>query len=213
MKWTMFDYISNPSDIYSCSFKQIRNQANFDGMCDGQINVAVRLIHACGMLDIVKDLRFSAGAVKVGKKTLETSTQIFVDSEMVGSGIIKSQLSLGSRICCTLNNRNNIKYAKERGMTRSAVAVDEWVDHLGGAIVVFGNAPTALFRLLELLNQGVIKPALILAFPVGFVGAEESKKAVCEFSCGVPYITLLGRRGGSAIAAAAVNALSCSSNE
>jgi len=203
----MFNYICDPKQIYQNSFDMVLQLTEFGDMRKLDRDIAIRLIHACGMPSIIENLRFSLGAVESGHLALKNSARIFVDSEMVGAGIIKKKLIYRNTVTCTLNEPAVAAEAEERGMTRSAVAVELWDQQLEGAIVVFGNAPTALFRFLELLNNGGGKPALILAFPVGFVGALESKEALCKFSCGVPYITLLGRNGGSAIAAAAVNAL------
>ena len=204
----MFNYISNPKEIYELSFARIRKGADFGELKKSEIDIAVRLIHACGVLEIAKKLRFSPGAVDAGVAALTKGKKIFVDTNMVKAGIIKKNLNRNTKVICTLNNvgskhKNNLK-----GLTRSAAAVDLWEDEIDGGIAVIGNAPTALFRLLELINMKRVNPALILAFPVGFVGAAESKEAVSSHSCGIPYVTLLGRLGGSAIASASVNALS-----
>ena len=203
----MFDYVSNPEEIYRQSFQKVGQLISFGDVCKENTNIVIRLIHSCGMIDILNDLKFSEGAVQAGMMALQQKCDIFVDSEMVSAGIIKDQLLYKNPVKCTLNQPSVLEESKKRGITRSAVAVELWQPHLEGAIVVFGNAPTALFRFLEILNQGGPLPSLILGFPVGFVGAAESKEALCKYSCKVPYITLLGKRGGSALAAAAVNAL------
>ncbi|HEY9647795.1 MAG TPA: precorrin-8X methylmutase, partial [Chroococcidiopsis sp.] len=165
------------------------------------------LIHACGMTDIVSDLAAAPAAVAVGRAALAAGAPIFCDAQMVANGIIRPRLPAHNAVICTLNDGEVPAIAQRIGNTRSAAALELWRSRLGGAVVAIGNAPTALFHLLELLDEGAPKPALILGFPVGFVGAAESKAELAANSRGVPFITLHGRRGGSAIAAAAVNAL------
>ncbi len=203
----MFNYISNPEEIYKRSFSEIRQLAEFGEMSEEQVNLSVRLIHACGIPEITRDLRFSSSAINCGLRALEDGKSVFVDAAMVKAGIIRRKLKFGNKIICTLNKVGTANREEKNNFTRSAAAVDLWQNDIEGCICVFGNAPTALFRLLELINLGGPRPALILAFPVGFVGAAEAKQAVIDHSCGVPYITLLGRLGGSAIASASVNAL------
>ena len=203
----LFDYIKDPEEIYRQSFKTVRREAELDGFSELAANVVVRLIHACGMTDIATDIRISEGAVEAGQAALEAGKPIFVDAEMVGAGIIRKRLHNNNPVICTLNNPAVLAMAKEMETTRSAAAVDLWEEQMEGAVVVFGNAPTALFRLLEIIAESGPRPALILGFPVGFIGAAESKEALLTHAGTVPYITLQGRRGGSAIAAAAVNAL------
>jgi precorrin-8X/cobalt-precorrin-8 methylmutase len=159
------------------------------------------------MTDITEDLEASPDAVKIGRNALAGGAAILCDSQMVANGITKARLPKNNPIICTLNHPEVTELARQINNTRSAAALELWPPHLAGAVVAIGNAPTALFRLLELLDQNVDKPALILGFPVGFVGAAESKLELATNSRGVPFITLHGRRGGSAIAAAAVNAL------
>ena len=202
-----FDYIKDPEEIYRRSFATVRREANLDGFSESAANVVVRLIHACGMTDIATDVRISEGAVEVGQAALGSGKPIFVDAEMVGAGIIRKRLRNNNPVICTLNDPAVPEMAKDLTTTRSAAAVDLWGEQIEGAVVVFGNAPIALFRLLEILAEGGPKPALILGFPVGFIGAAESKEALLMHAADVPYMTLLGRRGGSAIAAAAVNAI------
>jgi precorrin-8X/cobalt-precorrin-8 methylmutase len=170
-------------------------------------SVAVRIVHACGMPDVVADLAASDGAASQGRAALQAGAPILCDAQMVAQGIIRRRLPAANPVICTLDDPRVPELAQQIGNTRSAAAVELWRSHLPGAVVAIGNAPTALFHLLELLDGGWPKPALILGFPVGFVGAAESKAELVARSRGVPFIALQGRRGGSAIAAAAVNAL------
>ena len=201
------EYIKNGEEIYRKSFAIIRAETNWKNLPDDLAHVAVRLIHSCGMTDITKDLEASPDAVKIGRNALAGGAAILCDSQMVANGITKARLPKNNPIICTLNHPEVTELARQINNTRSAAALELWRPYLAGAVVAIGNAPTALFRLLELLDQNVDKPALILGFPVGFVGAAESKIELATNSRGVPFITLHGRRGGSAIAAAAVNAL------
>ena len=201
------EYIKNGEEIYRKSFAIIRAETNWKNLPDDLAHVAVRLIHSCGMTDITEDLEASPDAVKIGRNALAGGAAILCDSQMVANGITKARLPKNNPIICTLNYPEVTELARQINNTRSAAALELWRPHLAGAVVAIGNAPTALFRLLELLDQNVDKPALILGFPVGFVGAAESKLELATNSRGVPFITLHGRRGGSAIAAAAVNAL------
>ncbi|MGQ9869978.1 precorrin-8X methylmutase [Leptodesmis sp.] len=203
----MMDYIRNGEDIYSKSFAIIRAEASLENLSEDLAQVAVRLIHACGMTDIVQDLVASPDVVQAGREALIAGVPILCDSQMVANGITRKRLPANNEIICTLNQPEVLAIAQRINNTRSAAAVDLWKPYLAGAVVAIGNAPTALYRLLELLDEGAPKPALILGFPVGFVGAAESKAELAANSRGVPFITLNGRRGGSAIAAAAVNAL------
>ena len=203
----MSDYIHNGDEIYRRSFAIIRAEAPLDTLPADLAQVAVRLIHACGMTDIVHDLAASPDAVSAGRTALRAGAPILCDARMVAEGITRSRLPAANDVLCTLHHPDVPALASRLGHTRSAAAVELWRPHLAGAVVAIGNAPTALFRLLELLAEGVPKPALILGFPVGFVGAAEAKAALVTQSQGVPFLTLHGRRGGSAIAAAAVNAL------
>ena len=203
----MFDYIRDGSEIYRNSFEIIRSESNLERFPEDVAKVAVRMIHACGMTDIVNDLEYSSTAVVSGKKALIAGAPILCDSYMVAEGVTKKRLPKNNKVLCTLNDPEVPQLAKRLRNTRSAAALEFWRFHIEGAIVVIGNAPTALFRLLEMLDEGVPRPALILGFPVGFVGAAESKAALATDSRNVPFLTLHGRRGGSAIAAAAVNAL------
>ena len=200
-------YLKDPDAIYKASFAAIRDEARLEQLPEPLQPVAARLIHACGMPDIVDDLFFATDAVERGRNALDGGRPILVDATMVAAGIISRRLPADNAIICTLNDERTAALAEEIGTTRSAAAVDLWQPHLEGAIVAIGNAPTALFRLLELLDEGAPRPAAILGFPVGFIGAAESKQALIEHPSAPTFITLRGRRGGSALAAAAVNAL------
>ncbi len=203
----MLDYIRDGNEIYNHSFSIIRAEANLTIIPVDLEAVAVRLIHACGMTDIVSDLAYSANAGVIGRSALAQGASILCDSRMVAEGITRSRLPVDNAVICTLNDPQVPVIAEKIQNTRSAAALELWRSHMEGAVVAIGNAPTALFRLLELLDEGVPKPALILGFPVGFVGAAESKAALAANSRGVPFLTIHGRRGGSAMAVAAVNAL------
>jgi precorrin-8X/cobalt-precorrin-8 methylmutase len=165
------------------------------------------VIHACGMVDIVDALRFSAGAGTAGRQALASGAPILCDARMVAEGITRARLPAGNDVICTLGDASVPSLAKQLGNTRSAAALELWRPHLAGSVVAIGNAPTALFHLLDMLDNGAPRPALILGFPVGFVGAAESKAMLADDSRGVPYVIVEGRRGGSAMVAAAVNAL------
>lgn len=199
-------YLKDPAAIYAQSFATVRAEAQLERFPNDLAEVVVRLIHACGMPAIADDIGFTADAVAAGRAALKSGAPILVDANMVGAGIIRRHLSANA-IICTLDDAGVAEDAKARATTRSAAAVDRWLPHLAGSVVAIGNAPTALFRLLELLQDGAPKPAVILGFPVGFVGAAESKDALAADPSGVPFVTLKGRVGGSAIASAAVNAL------
>ncbi|BAU14374.1 precorrin-8X methylmutase [Leptolyngbya sp. NIES-3755] len=203
----MIDYIRNGDDIYRKSFSIIRAEANLDRLPADLAHVTVRLIHACGMTDLANDIEASPNAVEVGRKALENGAVILCDAQMVANGVTRKRLPAENSVICTLNDPTVPELAKAIDNTRSAAALELWKPMLAGSVIAIGNAPTALFRLLELLDEGALKPALILGFPVGFVGAAESKAELAANSRGVPFITLHGRRGGSAIAAAAINAL------
>ncbi|MEJ8476279.1 precorrin-8X methylmutase [Roseibium algae] len=203
----LYSYEHDPAEIYRQSFSLVRVEADLDRLPRDMVPVAIRLIHACGMTDIVDDLMFSADAVATGHEALARGAPVFTDVEMVAHGIIRSRLPADNQVICTLNDEQVPSLAKELGTTRSAAAVELWRDNLDGAVVAIGNAPTALFHLLELIATGGPKPAVILGFPVGFVGAAESKVALAENPFALPYLAIKNRRGGSAMAAAAVNAI------
>jgi precorrin-8X/cobalt-precorrin-8 methylmutase len=201
------DWLREPEAIYRASFERIRREAALDPLPPAICPLAVRLIHACGMSDIVGDLAWTDGAVAAGRHALCDGAPVLVDAEMVAAGIPRRRLPAGNRVVCTLHADEVAGLARELATTRSAAAVELWREHLDGAVVAIGNAPTALFRLLEMLLDGAPRPALILAFPVGFIGAAEAKEALIAHGEGLEWVTLRGRRGGSALAAAAVNAL------
>lgn len=203
----MIDYIRDGQEIYRQSFSIIRAETKLQDIPADLEKLAVRVIHACGMVDVVEDLRFSPGAGSAGRKALAAGAPILCDARMVAEGVTRARLPANNKVICTLNDEGVVDLAREFGNTRSAVALEHWREHLEGSVVVIGNAPTALFYLLEMLDAGAPKPALILGFPVGFVGAAESKEMLAADSRGVPYVIVRGRRGGSAMAAAAVNAL------
>jgi precorrin-8X/cobalt-precorrin-8 methylmutase len=199
----VIDYLRDPAAIYRRSFEIIRAETDFSGLPADAEPVATRIVHACGMPEVVMDLRISDGFVSAARGAISAGKPIFVDAEMVRHGIIGKDLD----VVCTLNDPRAREIGLASGNTRSAAAVTLWGDRLDGAIAVIGNAPTALFALLEMIDKGEARPAAIIAFPVGFVGAAESKDALHDNPRGIPYATLLGRRGGSAMAAAVVNAL------
>ncbi|MDH0143399.1 precorrin-8X methylmutase [Aquipseudomonas alcaligenes] len=203
----MIDYIRDGQEIYRQSFATIRAEADLAAIPADLEKLAVRLIHACGMVDVVQDLRFSPGAGAAGRAALAKGAPILCDARMVAEGITRARLPANNPVICTLHNTDVPQLARELGNTRSAVALEHWREHLEGSVVVIGNAPTALFYLLEMLDAGAPRPALILGMPVGFIGAAESKDMLAADSRGVPYVIVRGRRGGSAMAAAAVNAL------
>ncbi len=201
-----FEYLKDPAAIYAKSFETVRREARLERFPDDLGEVVVRLIHACGMPAIADNIAFTANAVADGRRALMAGAPIFCDATMVASGIIERHLQ-GNDVICTLDVDGVADDARTHRTTRSATAVDRWFPRLDGAIIAIGNAPTALFRLLELIEGGAPKPAVVLGFPVGFIGAAESKDALAMNTLGIEFITLKGRIGGSAIASAAVNAL------
>lgn len=203
----MRPYETDPKTIYAQSFAIVRDEARLDRFPPAMRTVMTRLIHACGMVEIADRLSFSPQAAAVGHAALQAGAPVLCDCEMVGAGIIRRYLPAENEVIVTLNDPSVPARAQQIGNTRSAAAVELWRDNLAGAVVAIGNAPTALFHLLELLEQGWPKPAIILGFPVGFVGAAESKAELARDPRGCDFIALRGRRGGSAIASAAVNAL------
>lgn len=209
----MYDYLRDPAAIYEESFAAIKREADFSGMSADMQTVATRIIHACGMPEILPDLAYHPDIASAAVSALREGAPIFCDCEMVTHGIIRRFLPAGNDVICSLNNPNTPQMAAKRKTTRSAAAVDLWLDRIENAVAVFGNAPTALFHLLEQIENGAPKPAAILAFPVGFVGAAESKQALVESHLGVPFITLRGRKGGNAMAAAALNAFASLAQE
>ena len=202
------DYLHDPKKIYSQSFATIRREVDFSKLPKDIEDIVVRLIHACGMIDILDDLEYSNDVAKSAKCALTKGAPILCDARMVVEGIIRSRLTENNEILCWNSHPECIKIAKRMKTTRSAAAVEFWKPKIPGSIVAIGNAPTTLFRLLEILEEGIDPPAAIFGLPVGFVGAKESKDLLKKKCRGkVPFLTLSGRRGGSALAAAAVNAL------
>jgi precorrin-8X/cobalt-precorrin-8 methylmutase len=203
----MEDYLRDPAAIYRASFATIRREAKLDRFPPDVAEVVVRLIHSCGMTDTADDIAFAPDVAAAARSALRNGGAILCDSRMVAAGIMRRFLPAKNDVICTLGRPRVPALAKQLATTRSAAAVELWRERLPGAIVAIGNAPTALFHLIERIEQGWPKPAAILAFPVGFVGAVESKEALIAAEQAIPYITLRGRRGGSALATAAVNAL------
>ncbi len=199
------DYLRDPQAIYRRSFAIVRAETDLGGLPAELAEVAVRLVHACGMPDITADLAWSGDVIGRARAALDTGAAVITDAQMVAEGIIGN-----ANVICTLGDPRVADLAAAQATTRSAAAVELWTPHLEDAVVAIGYAPTALFRLIERLAEGAPKPAAILAFPVGFVGAAESKAALIDADIDVPYLTLKGRRGGSALAAAAVNAIAAS---
>ncbi|SDE16909.1 precorrin-8X methylmutase [Rhodospira trueperi] len=200
-------YSRDAHEIYRQSFAIIRSEADLSRIPADLEAVAVRVAHACGMPDVIDDLVFSEGAGTAGRAALEAGAPVLCDCRMVAEGITRARLPADNAVVCTLNDPAVPQMARDMETTRSAAAVELWRPHLGGAIVAIGNAPTALFHLLTLLDDpDTPRPALVLGFPVGYVGAVESKEALAADSRGAPFVALRGRRGGSAMAAAAVNA-------
>jgi precorrin-8X/cobalt-precorrin-8 methylmutase len=204
---TVEQYVRDGAEIYRRSFSIIRAEADLSRVPPDLEKVAVRMIHACGMVDLVDDLAWSDGVGTAARDALRAGAPVLADSMMVANGVTRSRLPADNAVLCTLADPAIAESAATQGTTRSAAAVDAWVEHLDGAVVAIGNAPTALFRLLELLDAGAPTPAAVFGLPVGFVGAAESKDALAHTATGVPWLTVHGRRGGSALAAAAVNAL------
>lgn len=203
----MRPYERDPSAIYEQSFATVRAEARLGRFPPAFEPLVIRLIHACGMVDIADRLAFSEGAFAAGAEAIARGAPILCDCEMVGAGVIRRSLSAGNEVIVTLNEPSVPEAARKLSTTRSAAAVELWQPHLDGAVVAIGNAPTALFHLLELLDAGAPKPAVVLGFPVGFVGAAESKAELAANPRGCDFVALRGRRGGSAMASAAVNAL------
>lgn len=202
-----YDYIRDGNAIYEQSFAIIRREADLTRFSAAEADVAVRMIHASGSVDAARYFEFSPDFVTAARAALQNGAPIFCDAEMVARGVTAARLPAGNAVICTLRDPRTADIAKEIGNTRSAAAIRLWGERMAGAVVAIGNAPTALFYLLELLRDGAPKPAAILGMPVGFVGAAESKAALAEQSYGVPYAIIRGRLGGSAMTAAALNSL------
>lgn len=201
------DYIKDGAEIYKRSFATIRAESDLSAIPQDLEKVVVRMIHAVGDTDLPKDVAFSNDVLAKGRAALENGAPVLCDAMMVANGITRSRLPANNQVICTLHHKEVAELAREIGNTRTAAALDFWKSDLAGAVVVIGNAPTALFRLLELLDEGWPKPAAILGLPVGFIGAAESKQELCDNPRGVPFLTIKGRRGGSAMAVAALNAI------
>jgi precorrin-8X/cobalt-precorrin-8 methylmutase len=202
-----YDYIREGDAIYEKSFAIIREEADLSRFSPEEADVAVRMIHACGLVEAASHFAFSPDFVFAARSALRAGAPIFCDAEMVSHGITRARLPAANEVICTLRDPRTPELAASIGNTRSAAALKLWVERMAGSIVAIGNAPTALFYLLEMLRDGAPKPAAIIGMPVGFVGAAESKDALAENSYGVPFAIVRGRLGGSAITAATVNAL------
>lgn len=203
----MSEYVRDGQEIYRQSFATIRAEADLSRIPSDLEKLAVRVIHACGMVEIVEALQFSPDAGRLGREALAGGAPILCDARMVAEGITRARLPAANQVICTLNDPRVPTLAETLGNTRSAAAVELWRPHLAGSVVVIGNAPTALFHLLDMIAAGAPRPTLVLGFPVGFIGAAESKALLAANTLGLPYVCVAGRRGGSAMAAAAVNAL------
>ena len=200
-------YLRDGAAIYERSFAIIRAEADLSHFSPEQADVAVRMIHACGQVEVARHIVFGGDVVKAARSALAAGAPILCDSEMVAHGVTRARLPAHNDVICTLNEPRAAALAAENGTTRSAAALEFWTDRLAGAVVAIGNAPTALFHLLDMIDRGVPKPAAILGIPVGFVGAAESKQALAADLRGVSFIIVRGRIGGSAMTAAAINAL------
>jgi precorrin-8X/cobalt-precorrin-8 methylmutase len=201
------DYVRDGAEIYRRSFATIRAEAELGGLDPVLERAVVRMIHACGMVDLVADVCASPGFAGAARDALHAGAPILCDTAMVASGVTRARLPADNQVLCTLAHRAVPALAAKLGTTRSAAAVELWREQLEGSVVVIGNAPTALFRLLEVVQEGAGRPAAVIGVPVGFVGAAESKRALVEHPAALEHLVVRGRRGGSAIAAAAVNAL------
>jgi precorrin-8X/cobalt-precorrin-8 methylmutase len=201
------DYIRDGDAIYEKSFAIIRAEADLSRFTEEQADVAVRMIHACGVVEAARFFQFSDTFVSAARGALAQGAPIFCDAEMVAHGVTRARLAAGNDVVCTLRDPRTPALAKSLGNTRSAVALELWRDRLAGSLVAIGNAPTALFYLLDMIAAGAPRPAAIIGMPVGFVGAAESKDALAANTLGIPYAIVRGRMGGSAMTAAAVNAL------
>ncbi|WP_413805529.1 precorrin-8X methylmutase [Streptomyces sp. OE57] len=207
---TVFDYEKDGAAIYRASFATIRAEADLGGLPADVSQVAVRMIHACGMVDLVKDLAYTPGVVSRARAALRSGAPVLCDARMVASGVTRKRLPADNEVICTLSDPAVPELARRMGTTRSAAALGLWRDRLDGSVVAVGNAPTALFRLLEMIEEGgagAPRPAAVIGVPVGFIGAAESKEALAGHPAALDHLVVHGRRGGSAIAAAAINAI------
>ncbi|MDH3913282.1 MAG: precorrin-8X methylmutase, partial [Rhodospirillales bacterium] len=201
------DYLRDPGEITRRSFDLVRAETDLSGLPEELAAVAVRLVHACGLPEIIDRLAWNGSVASAAQDALAAGAPVLADCRMLAEGVTRGRLPADNDVLCTLQDPTVPDLARRQATTRSAAAVELWQPRLDGAVVAIGNAPTALYRLLELLHAGGPRPAAILAFPVGFVGAAESKEALIEAALDIPYLTLRGRLGGSALAAAAVNAV------
>jgi precorrin-8X/cobalt-precorrin-8 methylmutase len=201
------NYLRDGNAIYQRSFAIIRAESDLSRFSEDEADVVVRMIHACGVVEAAQSIVFGNGLVAAARAALRAGAPILCDAEMVAHGVTRARLPAANDVVCTLRDPRAVALAEKRGTTRSAAALDLWADRLAGAVVAIGNAPTALFRLLELIEAGAPKPAAVLGIPVGFVGAAESKEALATNALGLPFLIVRGRMGGSAMTAAAVNAL------
>lgn len=204
---TNYDYIRDGTAIYERSFATIRAEADLSRFSPGEADIAIRMIHACGQVEAARHFVFSPGFEQAARAALAAGAPILCDAELVARGVTRARLPAGNEVVCTLRDPATADIATKIGNTRSAAALHLWGDRLAGALVAIGNAPTALFHLLEMLDDGAPKPAAIVGMPVGFVGAAESKEALAENRHGVPFAIVRGRMGGSAMTAAAINAI------
>ncbi|GAB6985591.1 precorrin-8X methylmutase [Nocardioides pyridinolyticus] len=202
-----YDYVTSGPDIYVDSFATIRREADLTAVPLDAEKLVVRMIHGSGQVDLARDVRVHPGLVTAARAALEDGRPILCDATMVATGVTRSRLPRDNDVLCLLNDERVPSLAREWGTTRTAAAVSLWEPHLDGAVVAIGNAPTALFHLLEMLLDGAPRPAAIVGCPVGFIGAAESKQALIEFDLDIPYVTVVGRRGGSAMTSSALNAL------
>ncbi len=201
----MYEYEKDGAEIYRRSFATIRAETDLTGLPEDVARVAVRMVHACGQVDLVEDLAYSPAVVARAREALDAGAPVLCDAEMVASGVTRRRLPKDNEVVCTLNDPRTPALAADLGTTRTAAALELWRDRLDGAVVAIGNAPTALFHLLEMVAAGAPRPAAVLGIPVGFIGAVESKDALA--TSGLEHLVVRGRRGGSAITAAAVNAI------
>jgi precorrin-8X/cobalt-precorrin-8 methylmutase len=204
---TAYDYIRAGDAIYERSFAIIREEADLARFSPAEADVAIRMIHACGQVEAAAHFAFAPGFVEAARAALAAGAPILCDAEMVARGVTRARLPAGNDVVCSLRDPKTADIAKQIGNTRSAAAMHLWGDRLEGALVAIGNAPTALFHLLEMLDDGAPRPAAIIGMPVGFVGAAESKEALAASHHGIPCAIVRGRLGGSAMTAAAINAL------
>lgn len=201
-----YDYIHDGTEIYRKSFAIIRAEADLARFDALEEKVAVRVIHACGMVEIARDIMFSNGMVAAARTALQNGAPILCDAKMIASGITRARLPASNEVLCTLDDPRVPELAKRMGNTRSAAAMELWGDRLAGSVIAIGNAPTSLFHLLEMLDSGAPMPAAVIGMPVGFVGATESKEALMQDGR-VPFVVVRGRKGGSAMTVAAINAI------